>query len=586
MAVPGMDTASGFTKGAVGGVKGLGYGYWGTSEYNPETQHLNVEKANQERELGLESRGQQQGLGEYYQNQLAGKGPTVAQNQLMQGRDEAIKASMAAAAGGRGTNAALAQRTAVQTAGGLTQQAARDSAILRAQEQQAAAKQYSDLIQAQRMQDLLARGYSVDEAKAQLQYYSNLQKTKADIATGNAERNQKAAGGVLTAVGGLLSDEQTKQAVEPVGMGMPRPAPARSMMIEQQTPDIRTTGGGMEPLQMGAPQPEAAGPTFGQRLGNALMGAGGGASGNYQPLIDAMKAQQEQQKATMSYDEADAAAKSGGGGGGGSLGAGLMGAGMSLSDPATKTNVSLVSGKDWTNDEPSRMLMAGGSAIAAGPAMAIPVGAAIGNYHNAKPRLMHPGLAGRTGEGHAVPEGSPSADASRPGYTDVSGAASPSALELYAGLAKSLPGPIAIPAEAGKRKYEDELQKQSPAKREVTDRKAKGAAAAALLALLNPSLGMAAALPISQAAKPGEAGVTPSFRTTDDSKIPGEVAAAEYGRRWHEKNRKDAEADLKALQAFLEKSSESNARLEAERAKGQQVAGRYDQLTNALRRQQ
>jgi len=85
---------------------------------------------------------QLQGMTNYYQNALAGNGPSVAQNQFRQAQDQSIAAQMAMANSARGGAAAQAgaMRAATQGAGAQMASAANQSAQLRAQEQQAAAQ--------------------------------------------------------------------------------------------------------------------------------------------------------------------------------------------------------------------------------------------------------------------------------------------------------------------------------------------------------------------------------------------------------------------------------------------------------------
>jgi hypothetical protein len=80
-------------------------------------------------------------MSDYYENELNGNGPSVAENQLKSATDQSIAANMAVANSARGGAAsrAGAQRTAQQGVGAQTAAAANQSAQLRAQEQQAAA---------------------------------------------------------------------------------------------------------------------------------------------------------------------------------------------------------------------------------------------------------------------------------------------------------------------------------------------------------------------------------------------------------------------------------------------------------------
>lgn len=66
---------------------------------------------------------------------IAGRGPSVAQMQLERGRDQSLAANTALAASAQGGNRALALRGAQYANAAAMQNAARDAAILRAQEQ-------------------------------------------------------------------------------------------------------------------------------------------------------------------------------------------------------------------------------------------------------------------------------------------------------------------------------------------------------------------------------------------------------------------------------------------------------------------
>jgi hypothetical protein len=81
------------------------------------------------------------GLGGYYQNMLAGKGPSVAQNQFQAATDQSIANQMAMARSARGSAAqAGALREATAQGGAQMAGAAAQSGVIRAQEQQQAAQ--------------------------------------------------------------------------------------------------------------------------------------------------------------------------------------------------------------------------------------------------------------------------------------------------------------------------------------------------------------------------------------------------------------------------------------------------------------
>lgn len=195
---------------------------------------ISTARGDEERGLGLQARGEQGQLGEFWRNQMEGKGPSVAELQLRRGTQQAQAAAASQAASGRGSNTALANRVAAQTAGSVGQQANAQAAELRAGEQLAAAQQYQELLQQKRMQDLQARGLSVEEAKAQLMAEAGI--SEANLQAETAQRGS--AMGMLgsgIAMIGLGSDARTKE-------------------------DVFTVSDVMAKEQLGAPPPTASFP--------------------------------------------------------------------------------------------------------------------------------------------------------------------------------------------------------------------------------------------------------------------------------------------------------------------------------------
>lgn len=118
---------------------------------------------------------QQQALMQSLAEQATGTGgPTAAHLQYQQAAEEAIAAQRSAAASMTGTPQALAQRIAAQNIAGITQRQARESAILRAQEQQQAQQLLGQVTTAGRQADLQRQ-----TARAQLE--ADLAKTAAGI---------------------------------------------------------------------------------------------------------------------------------------------------------------------------------------------------------------------------------------------------------------------------------------------------------------------------------------------------------------------------------------------------------------------
>lgn len=78
-----------------------------------------------------------------FKQRALGLAPSVAENSYLQNMDKLIKSQAAAAAGTRGQNSVLAQEAAARSAAAIGQQAVRETAGLRAQEQQAAETAYA-----------------------------------------------------------------------------------------------------------------------------------------------------------------------------------------------------------------------------------------------------------------------------------------------------------------------------------------------------------------------------------------------------------------------------------------------------------
>jgi hypothetical protein len=264
-------------------------GYSGKNQRGFEQPQYKSMRPDEERMLRMQSRDAQGAFGGLLQAQMRGQGPSLAQMQLAQGRDAAIRSQTAAAASGRGTNVALANRTAAQQGGRMGMQAARDSALIRSQEQMAAQQQYGGLLQAQQLADLQARGLSIDEAKAQLaaesQYVGGIMK----VGEGEAERRQKGYGGIATAFGAMVpSDIRTKTGVMPANYVMSPPAAKQ---------DIQPVGYNRD---------ELFGRQFGQQSVDPYAQAGfqaGMQPGGMQPMGGGMDVMQGIRPAANSYED-------------------------------------------------------------------------------------------------------------------------------------------------------------------------------------------------------------------------------------------------------------------------------------------
>ena len=156
-----------------------------------------------------EVRVQQQAFAQVLQGQMAGTGPSLAQNQLQQATDRNTSQAAGFAASLRGANPALAQRTAQMAQAQANQQAASDSAIIRAQEQLSAQNQFGNLISGIRAQDLGNSQMQTNTDQGQRQSVTNmrLQQEQNDnnllsgiaqgIASVASSGGKKYAGGVI-----------------------------------------------------------------------------------------------------------------------------------------------------------------------------------------------------------------------------------------------------------------------------------------------------------------------------------------------------------------------------------------------------
>jgi hypothetical protein len=196
-------------------------------------------------------RGQQGQLGNMLMQQAQGQGPSVAQLQLQQGLGQAIAAQRAQAASARGISPGLAQRLASQGISQAQTQTNQAAAQLRAQEMMAARGALGQHLAGQRNQDIgvagtnlgaqmqqrgmndqmtqyyMSQGFGRDQAaqmaqaqqqELQANQYMSAQQLNQATAEANAERQQKANGGMIgaagAALGGILSDQRAKEGIK------------------------------------------------------------------------------------------------------------------------------------------------------------------------------------------------------------------------------------------------------------------------------------------------------------------------------------------------------------------------------------
>lgn len=197
----------------------------GVGTYHGELSHQdkgNAEGARQGQvglamDLGRRSRG----LG----------GPSVAELQMQRGMNQAQQRLGQQAASARGMSRAGAQGAALRGASDLYSQTNEQAGIMRAQEQIAAQQLYGQQLRDMRQQDLLSRGYGIEEAKAILDADMRAQGINANLANATADRRQGVAMLGLGAIGGALgglSDRNAKEVMysdftgkETLPMGVP-----------------------------------------------------------------------------------------------------------------------------------------------------------------------------------------------------------------------------------------------------------------------------------------------------------------------------------------------------------------------------
>jgi len=200
----------------------------GEARGQERTSYLNAQTGNQYQTAGLDN----------LYNASMGRGPSAAQAQLQQGRDAALQNAMAIANSARGNPQALAAAQSAGAAQGFaaTQQAANQSAILRAQEQQAAMAAFQAGAQGYTNSNINAMGqaYGAEQgfenmgfqagtqqlqsnsARDQLnsQNYISAGNTAAGISEGSANRQQQAIGSAIAGaatVGAAISDRRMKE---------------------------------------------------------------------------------------------------------------------------------------------------------------------------------------------------------------------------------------------------------------------------------------------------------------------------------------------------------------------------------------
>jgi hypothetical protein len=168
-----------------------------------------------------EIRNQQVGRGSptaYYQGQMEGSLPSLAENQMQQGIAQSNRQGMQSAAGARGIDRAAAFRQAQNNSAQLNATGAIAGGQQRLQEQQMGAAGAAQNLQNVRQQDV---GEQLGLIGGQNQAQSNLNqqyKINADITGANAGRQQSATKDIVSSIGAVLkSDVRAKENIHPVG---------------------------------------------------------------------------------------------------------------------------------------------------------------------------------------------------------------------------------------------------------------------------------------------------------------------------------------------------------------------------------
>ena len=155
--------------------------------------------------------GQQQALASMLQGQAAGtSGPSVAQNMLNQATGNNIQnqAALMASQRGAGANTGLIARQAAMQGANAQQQAAGQAATMRSQEQLNAQNALGNLYGTIGQQQGGLFGTTANAINSQnanlVNNYSQANSANAQLAQGNANRNQGILGGLIGGVGSIL----------------------------------------------------------------------------------------------------------------------------------------------------------------------------------------------------------------------------------------------------------------------------------------------------------------------------------------------------------------------------------------------
>ncbi len=168
-----------------------------------------------------EDRANQNLASQYYGQALSGTQPSLADQQMKQGIAQGQQQQMAAASGSRGIDRAAAFRQASNNAAQMGAQGAIAGGQQRLQEQQNAASGLANTANQTRQQDI-GEQLGLDQAQNQAQQNLNQQyQTDASVQSGNAARQQQAAGNIVSSIGAMFaSDEDAKENITPMSGGV------------------------------------------------------------------------------------------------------------------------------------------------------------------------------------------------------------------------------------------------------------------------------------------------------------------------------------------------------------------------------
>lgn len=154
-----------------------------------QMQSSSMQAANVDQSQANQFRAGQQGLVGMLGNAAAGNGPSAAQAQLQQATDQNLNAQLALAKSGSG-NGSIAMKRAMMNQATIGQQAASQSAALRAQEQQQAQSALGGVLAGAREQDL---GVASTDANLAQQASAQNATLAQQAAAQNANMQQQAA---------------------------------------------------------------------------------------------------------------------------------------------------------------------------------------------------------------------------------------------------------------------------------------------------------------------------------------------------------------------------------------------------------